>query len=149
LELWILKLNQLKPSAVLQLFDRYFHDVVVDPDRYNYYGPAWLACALVHLVPQPDIWFVLDAPPEVLRARKPDLTLVEARRQQHLYLDLFATRKNAILVDASQPAGDVLAQVAEAITAYMERKAGPNIPTLPKSSVRSPGMASSICEGQR
>ncbi len=59
----------LKRNAVV-MFDRYYHDMLVDPKRYCYGGSMWLARLAGKLIPNPGLWILLDAPPEVLQSRK-------------------------------------------------------------------------------
>jgi len=69
-------------------FDRYFHDVLVDPRRYRYGGPKWFAAFLCRLLPEPDLVILLDADEDVIRARKTELTRAEIRRQRQAYREL-------------------------------------------------------------
>ena len=56
------------------LFDRYHGDLLVDPRRYRYGGPMSLARLIVRFMPQPDLVFFLDATPEILLARKQEVS---------------------------------------------------------------------------
>jgi len=58
----------------LVLFDRCFHDLLADPGRYRYNGPARLPALLSRFVPRPDVMFVLDAPGPVVLKRKTETT---------------------------------------------------------------------------
>lgn len=95
----------------LVLFDRYYHDLLVDPKRYRYGGPMWLARWIGKLVPQPDLWVLLDAMPEVLHSRKQEVSIEETARQRGAYLQLVRNMMNAVVVDASQPIADVVHKV--------------------------------------
>ena len=98
-------------TSKLIIFDRYYHDLLVDPVRYRYGGPMWLARFVGNLVPRPDVWILLDAPAEVIHSRKKEVTFEETQRQRQAYLDLVARLKNAHVVDAALP----LEQVASAV----------------------------------
>lgn len=87
----------------LIVFDRYYHDLLVDPRRYRYGGPMWLVRWIGKLIPKPDLWVLLDAPPHVLQARKQEVTPQETARQREAYLDLANKLPNFHVVDASQP----------------------------------------------
>jgi thymidylate kinase len=102
----------------LVVFDRHMLDVLVDPLRYRYAGPRWLARAACRLVPRPDVIVVLDATPEVVRARKEEVTAAESRRQALAYRRLAADTGGVHLVDATQSSEQVL----EAIMAILYRK---------------------------
>lgn len=95
----------------LVLFDRYLDDVTVDPLRYRYRGPAGLARAFARMAPRPDVTVVLDAPEDVLRARKLEVTPEETARQRRAYLALAARLPHAVVVDASRSIADVVEEV--------------------------------------
>lgn len=102
-------------AGSLVIFDRYYHDLLVDPHRYRYGGPQWLARMLGGLVPKPDLWIVLDAPADVLQTRKQEVTGAETARQRDGYLRLAQSLPGVEVVDASQPAERVVAAVERAI----------------------------------
>lgn len=58
-------------------FDRYYHDFLVDARRYRLNLPKWLLSAAGRGVPQPELLFILDAPADVLYARKKELAPTE------------------------------------------------------------------------
>jgi hypothetical protein len=80
-------------GCTLIAWDRYFHDVVVDPKRYRYRGPSWYSEFLLRSLPVPEhfLGIVLDADENVILARKRELPLHELRRQRVAYQRL-ATR---------------------------------------------------------
>jgi thymidylate kinase len=106
----------------LVLFDRYFHDLLVDPWRYRYRGPLWLLRLAGRIVPKPDLYLVLDVPERVLLARKQEVPLAEARRQRAAYRNLAAELPNAVLLAGWPPEAGVEDQAAEAILAVMSRR---------------------------
>ena len=118
---WLGQLVRVRPALVrnrVVIFDRDFHDVIVDPTRYRMKGIGWLARALAWLLPRADIVFVLDAPPELIHARKPELTVSELARQRAILRQLSETRRKWQLVDASQSQEAV---AHEAIAAVLEK----------------------------
>ncbi|MGZ4269348.1 MAG: hypothetical protein ACXVFN_17070 [Solirubrobacteraceae bacterium] len=72
---------------------------------------------LTKLYPQPDLVVMLDAPPEVLYARKGEGTIRSLGRRRAEYLQLGATLERFAVVDATLPlpvvVGDVTAIVRE------------------------------------
>lgn len=109
------RLVHLRAKGHLLLFDRNYHDIVVDPRRYRYGGPEWFARLVGRLVPRPDLLVLLDAPPEVSQARKQEVTLEETRRQREAYLGLAETSEERRTVDASRPLDEVVAGAERAI----------------------------------
>ena len=105
----------------LVLFDRHLLDVLVDPLRYRYGGPTWLARLACRLVPRPDLVVILDACPAVVRARKQEVTPAESERQWSAYRRLAATTPGAHLVDASGPAEQVVQAVLAVLLAEAQK----------------------------
>jgi thymidylate kinase len=106
----------LAPPGLI-IFDRYYHDLLVDPRRYRYGAPLWIARLFGHLVPSPDLWILLDAPPDVIRKRKQELSLEELVRQSRSYRAFFDQRRNAHVVDATKPLDAVTRTVQDLILA--------------------------------
>ena len=102
--------------------DRYYHDLLVDPVRYRYGGPAWIARFVGSLMPKPDLWILLDAPPEVLQARKREVTLEETTRQRSAYLAFVRERASHAVVDASQALDAVVIDAERAVAAAIGQK---------------------------
>lgn len=94
------------------LFDRYHADLLVDPRRYRYGGPMGLARLASCFMPQPDLVVYLDAPAEVLLARKQEVSLAALERSRTAYLALAARNGRIRVIDASRPLEAVLEEVA-------------------------------------
>jgi thymidylate kinase len=103
----------------LVVFDRHLLDMLVDPVRYRYGGPPWLARAACQLVPRPNIIVVLDAPATVVRARKQEVTPAESERQSLAYRRLAAEVTGAHLVDATVAPEQVLEAVTTTVRRHM------------------------------
>ncbi len=98
--------------------DRYYNDVVVDPLRYRYSGPAWLAKLGTKILPRPDLTIVLDAPTEVIQSRKQEVTPEETERQRRAYHTLHDDY-DAEVVDASLPPAEVVGQIEELVVDWL------------------------------
>lgn len=114
MEEWYANLFQDQREELL-ICDRYYHDLLVDPIRYRYGGPAWAARLVGELMPQPDLWVLLDAPPDILQARKHEVPPEETSRQRDAYVVFVRKQNNHLIVDASQSLDRVIADVAHAI----------------------------------
>ena len=112
---YLIKVRPLLRSGTIVIFDRYFHDLLVDPTRYRYSAPKFLAKWVAACIPQPDLWIVLDAPLEVLRQRKQEVTSDETARQREAYLALAAVLESAIVVDSSGSAAHVAGALRERV----------------------------------
>jgi thymidylate kinase len=77
---------------------------------------------LEKLYPKPDFVIFLDAPSEVLYARKPERTIeiLEMKRQE--YVRLREVMKDYAVVDVSQPVDEVARQVCELIVGFQQNK---------------------------
>jgi hypothetical protein len=110
----------------LVLIDRWYYDFFVDQRRYRLQVPNLLVRLGLMLLPKPDLVFLLDAPPEVLRQRKQEVPEAETRRQREVYLKLIQSLPNGVVIDASQPpervAGDICSRVLERMAAQIEKR---------------------------
>jgi thymidylate kinase len=113
-EEWYANLFQDKRDALL-ICDRYYHDLLIDPIRYRYGGPLWIARFLGGLFPQPMLWVLLDAPAEILQARKREVSIEETIRQRNKYLLFVNKQSQHAIVDASQPLDRVIEAVESAV----------------------------------
>ncbi len=103
-------------NSALIVFDRYYHDVLVDPARYRLPGSTlWCAQVLVRLVPRPDICILLDVPAEVLQQRKPEVSCEESRRQRLAYRGMLQSMPNAFVIDAAGPLDEVVQRMKSVI----------------------------------
>ena len=72
---------------------------------------------LTHLYPRPDLVVYLDAPAEVLFARKGEGTLDYLEQRRDAYDSQSLTTRDFVRVDASQPLEDVVAEVSRLVLA--------------------------------
>jgi thymidylate kinase len=102
LDHWFGYLSEVRPllsRSHLVVFDRYFHDVLVDPQRYRYGGPMWLAKWLSLLAPQPDLVIILEASEHSILARKQELSAQEIRQQHRSYRQLQFAEAVKVIID--------------------------------------------------
>ena len=90
---------------------RYLLDAIVDPKRYRYSGPTWLLKAIWFIAPKPDLVILLDAPAEVIQARKKEVAFEETARQRREYRALLSGMKYGRVVNAARPIDEVVADV--------------------------------------
>ncbi len=77
---------------------------------------------LTRLYPQPDLVVLLDAPPEVLYARKGEGTIRSLARRRAEYMRLGATLERFSVVDATLPLPDVVRDVAAIVREHEARR---------------------------
>jgi thymidylate kinase len=102
-------------AAGVVVFDRYHADLLVDPRRYRYGGPLWLARLASRLMPQPNVVVFLDADPDVLLARKQEVSRDALAKAREKYLVLAASHPRFRVVDASQPLEKVIEDVLKLV----------------------------------
>jgi thymidylate kinase len=118
---WV-RVRPLLVRSTLVIFDRYYSDLLIDPRRFRYSGPRWLARLVGALIPMPDLMLILDAPAEVLRARKQEVSAEETARQAEAYREFAgskAARGRAVLVNAAAPVDEVVHACAEEVLTRM------------------------------
>ncbi|MDQ4077229.1 MAG: hypothetical protein M3220_13395, partial [Chloroflexota bacterium] len=111
------------------LFDRHFfadyfaHDIVGEasdrPRSRRIHGYM-----LQRFYPQPDLVIFLDAPPELLFARKGEGTVALLERRRQEYLQLRDHVRHFCIVDATQPVDEVVRDVASLIQDFYGRQRG-------------------------
>jgi thymidylate kinase len=114
MEEWYARFFQEKEETLL-LCDRYYHDLLIDPKRYRYGGPLWAAKMAGRLMPQPNLWILLDAPAELLQNRKQEVPVQETLRQLQAYRAFVLEQRWHAIIDAAQSLDRVIADVERAI----------------------------------
>lgn len=92
-------LPKVKRRNPLVLFDRFIHDLLVDPRRYRMGRARWWMWALLKLAPRPDLVVIITAPPEVIQTRKQEVPPEETTRQVAAYRQTARLFPRALEVD--------------------------------------------------
>ena len=106
----------------LILFDRYYYDLLVDPKRYRFGGSHWLANLIGKFIPQPDLFFFLDASPQVIHGRKQEVALPEMTKLRDAYLTLAKSLVNAHVIDVSKTIEEVEYEVQKQILDFLSKR---------------------------
>lgn len=111
------------------VYDRHF---AFDYHAYDVAGGPGLPLSrrihgfvLARLYPPPDLVLILDAPPEVLLARKGEGTLESLARRRREYLDLHAASARSVLIDATLPLDDVVREAVAAVRGFAQARGLP------------------------
>ena len=96
------------------LFDYYFHDVKSKATQRTV-SSRLHGFVLKNFYPRPDLVLCLDAPAEVLFARKAEGTVAALEERRQEYLQLRDLVKNFVIIDATQPLDQVFNQVTTQI----------------------------------
>jgi thymidylate kinase len=125
LDYWIgyaLRIRPYLTRGTLVIFDRYFYDVIVDPKRARFGGPAWLPKLLARLVPAPDLTLLLDADEQLMFARKGELSVTELQRQRHAYRALQVGIAARTIVRTDQEIEKTIAEASGAVVQFMHQR---------------------------
>jgi thymidylate kinase len=113
-----LQIRKWRSQGYLVISDRHsLLDMLVDPLRYRYGGPHRLVELVLPLTPRPDLILLLDAPEEILEARKSELTKEQIKELREGYLQLSRSLPNFRVIEASHSIEEVYADVVDAILA--------------------------------
>lgn len=112
----------------LVLFDRYAYDARLPMPRSAGRRSRFRRALLTRSLPAPDVVVVLDAPAEVLVARRDEQPIEVVEAQRRRYLELVATLPDGVVLDASADAETVrrtlTALVWDRVVARRGRPAG-------------------------
>ena len=81
----------------LVIFDRYAHDILIDPIRYRYNLNKNLTKFFLKFFPKPDLWIFMINKSEVIWKRKKEVKFNILKRQLKDYLRLKKKYKNSII----------------------------------------------------
>ena len=121
---WRFTIPRLLQHGSWVIVERGWWDLVIDPHRYRL-RPGQLARQLGRLIPEPDLTVLLDGPPAILFARKPELPLEEIGRQIEKARTLLPPSARVIHLDASLPVGDLVESVMKRLETRLERWGDP------------------------
>ena len=86
-------------KSCVWIFDRYYHDYLIDPKRARIKLPIWILKFGQLLIPELDVIICLGADPAIIHSRKPELPLVEIERQVKELKEFSEKHKRAVWVD--------------------------------------------------
>ncbi len=108
------------------IFDRYFHDLLIDPRRYRYAGPRWLPQLLSRFIPpRKAIFIILDAEEEVILSRKQELPLHELKRQRTAYRTFGSRTPGAMIISADRPVDEIVSEIVHRISEVLAARNSP------------------------
>jgi thymidylate kinase len=109
------------------IFDRHFFADLVAGDTRANGAPRPLArrihvFMLQHIFPKPDLVVCLDAPAEVLYARKPEGTIERVRQKREESLAAARAFPHSLVIDATRSPDEVVDEIATTIRSLYERR---------------------------
>jgi len=76
------------------IFDRYAHDILIDPLRYRHNLSKNLSKFFLNFFPKPNLWIFLNPSLKTIKFRKHELSDNEISRQIRDYKKFFSNQKN-------------------------------------------------------
>ena len=111
---YVISAHPLMARSEVVIFDRYFHDLLIDPRRYRYAGPMFLPRLLSRWIPpRRAIFVVLDADEALVLNRKQELPLDELRRQRLAYKAFAERMPQSMLIRTDKPVADVVSEIVD------------------------------------
>lgn len=96
----------------LVVADRYTYDVALDPTRFRLRLPAWVLRLFVRTLPRPDAAILLTAPPDVIHARKSELSEAEISAYQTALCSCQVIRR-PVHIDASPTPMEIVSSIVQ------------------------------------
>lgn len=106
----------------LTLFDRYYDDLLVDPERYRIKNFPWLIKLFKIFVPKPNLFLILDAPAETILSRKSEIASERLRILKERYGGLIFELQNSFLINGAKPQDEVANEACWIIVGALEER---------------------------
>ena len=132
---WTLKIQPFVRRGGWVIVERGWWDMVVDPQRYRLAIPRRIRRWFARAMPRPTLVLVLEAPTEVITARKAQLSESELVRQMKAWHELLPAGQRRLHLDTSGTIDDTLQQVSRALADL----AGVKTPHVPRVVAPLPG----------
>jgi len=104
----------------IYIFDRYAHDVLIDPLRYKQNLFPVLTKVILNFFPQPDLWIFLNPTIKTIKNRKDELSDSEIKRQIKEYKKFFSGKKNVLNINTNGKKIKIVNQITEKINSLIK-----------------------------
>lgn len=124
-------------SGYIALYDRHYlfdfslANVDLEDEGFDTRLHRWF---LTHLYPRPNLVIYLDAPAEVLFARKGEKGIEDLEKRRQSFAQLMKTNPNCFVVDGTQPLAKVYEDVAALISRFYAAKSRKSFPSRVEKS---------------
>ena len=151
---WVGEVVLIRPllaQSGLLVYDRNFHDILVDTKRYRYGGPLWLLHLVERTVPHNELVFLtLEADPETILQRKQEVSPEEVGRQCTEYRRLAQKLPNSHVIRTDRDLEQSVAEGSRILVSYLnqrfKKRNGQSFPSL--EPPRKKKKQASSCAGQ-
>jgi len=131
----------LRAKDYILAFDGTYFDLVIDHTRNGNKAGSLLARGLWRLLPKPDLVFLLDSEPDVLRHRYQEVAPSELAHERHVYRALVHELSGGHVLDGGLPLSVLADEILRVIRAWMLDRSVASlagmqapIPTVPTAS---------------
>ena len=104
---FINKFQRIKSTIIW--FDRHYIDLLVDPRRYKLQNVIWLTKIFMNFVRKPDILFIVDVNPKIVRSRVNEVSYEENQRQFYSYRKI-SNNFDSTLLDGNSTIENIVSQ---------------------------------------
>ena len=123
--IWIItyyiKLLPMQRSGTLIVCDHfYFLITVLDPLKLRLSGPASIRNLFYRMVPKPDYYIYLDAPLDVVYARKQETTREELGQLINRHHEFLSNTPNSVSVDANRSVKEITVDISQKINQIID-----------------------------
>ena len=119
---YIFNIKFLLARSTTVAIDRYFYDILVDPERYKIKLPEKIIKFFISIVPKPDLTFVITADPKKIYERKKEIQEDKIQEIQNKYLELKKIIKNSYIIDNSKDLQKCVTNVQDITVNFMDKK---------------------------
>ena len=102
----------------IYIFDRYAHDVIIDPQRYKHSLSTGLTKFILNFFPKPDLWIFLNPTLKTIESRKRELSIKEIKRQIKDYTKFFRNQKNVLKLNQNTKEKKLIKQIKKKIISF-------------------------------
>ena len=99
---WIYFLFNFKKKKKIFFFDRYPHDILIDPLRYRIKFPNTFLQKILDFFPKPNYWIFMTGEPKKVWLRKKEIEFKVLKKQINKYAELKKTFRNSISISKKQ-----------------------------------------------
>ena len=104
----------------IYIFDRYAHDVLIDPLRYKHSLSHSLTKFILNFFPKPDLWIFLNPSLKTIESRKQELSDTELKRQIKDYTQFFRNQKNVLKLNTNNKKKILIKKITKIIVSIIK-----------------------------
>ena len=107
-------------SKKIYIFDRYAHDILIDPLRYKNNLSKYTTKFILSFFPKPDLWIFLNPSIRTIKLRKIELSDIELKRQIKDYSIFYKNKKNVLILDTKTQSNVLISKIKNKIKSIIK-----------------------------